>query len=52
MKRGKRVAINEPLLRFVLNYLLPLFLRKWIIQASRKAMELRGKEIKTARQLT
>ena len=46
MKKGKRVAINEPLLRFFLNYLLPLFPRRCVIQASRMAMEPTGKEIK------
>jgi hypothetical protein len=49
MKKGKRVVINEPLLRFVLNYLLPLFPRSWVIRVSRMTMEQTGKDIKTAR---
>lgn len=51
MMKGKRVAINEPLMGFALNHLLHLFPRKWVIRASRMAMEPSRKEIKVGRQV-
>jgi len=44
----KKVVINESLLRFVLIYLLPLYPRSWVIQASCRTMETTGKKVKAS----
>jgi hypothetical protein len=42
MEKGKLVTINNGLLGFVLNWVLPLFPRKTLLKISRKAMEKSG----------
>jgi len=39
MERGELVAINEAGARFVLNWIVPLLPRKFVLMASRKSME-------------
>ena len=39
MQKGQLVAINEPSLRFMLNWIIPFLPRKMILKISRQAME-------------